>query len=84
MIEKGMSFATNGKKKATMKFTSHSYRPELESSEYCDETFHTLYQNFISMLRWICELGRVDMLHETFLLSQYIELSLLSSMFMTL
>ena len=30
-----------------------------------------LYMNLIGILRWLCELGRVDILHETALLSQY-------------
>ena len=69
--KRGLLFQIKKKKKASMPFTSQDYWPELDSSEYCDETFHTLYQNFIGMLRWICELGRVDILHETSLLSQY-------------
>ena len=32
----------------------------------------TLFQNLIGMLRWTCELGRIDILHETSILSQYL------------
>ena len=60
------------KKSGSMPFTSQSCRPELDNSEYCDDDMHTLFQNFIGMLRWMCELGRIDILHETSLLSQYL------------
>ena len=53
-------------------FTHSNYRPELDTTEYCDENKTTLFQNFIGMLRWSCELGRIDILHETSLLSQYL------------
>ena len=53
-------------------FTNNDYRPELDATEYCNEAKTTLFQNFIGMLRWSCELGRVDILHETSLLSQYL------------
>ena len=55
-----------------MSFTSQSYRPELDNSEYCDDDMHTLFQNFISMSRWMHELGCIDILHETSLLLQYL------------
>ena len=60
------------RKSGSMSFTSQLYRPELDNSEYCDQDLHKLFQNFIGMLRWMCELGRVDILHETSLLSQYL------------
>ena len=53
-------------------FSSPAYRPELDFTEMCDEDRITVYQNVIGILRWICELGRVDILHETSLLSQYL------------
>ena len=49
-------------------FSFQEYRPELDMTEYCDENKTTLFQNFIGMLRWSHELGRVDILHETSLL----------------
>lgn len=52
-------------------FSSSDYRPELDSSEYLNDELMTVYQNLIGMLRWLCELGRVDIIHETTLLSQY-------------
>ena len=53
-------------------FSNNDYRPELDSTEYCDETKLTLFQNLIGMLRWTCELGQIDILHEVLLLSQYL------------
>ena len=53
-------------------FTHSNYRPELDTTEYCDENKTTLFQNFIGMLRWSCELRQIDILHETSLLSQYL------------
>ena len=59
-------------KRDSIPFTSVSYRPELERTEYCSEDRITIYQNIIGMLRWTCKLGRIDILHETSLLSQYL------------
>ena len=47
-------------------------RPEREELDMCSEDEITLYQNLIGMLRWMCELGRIDILYETALLSQYL------------
>ena len=53
-------------------FNHAKYRPEFDASDYCNDKIHTLYQNFIGMLRWMCELGRIYILHETSILSQYL------------
>ena len=53
-------------------FSSSEYRPELDSSLYCQSDLITVYQNVIGILRWICELGRLDIIHEVSLLSQYL------------
>ena len=68
MAENSMSYP---KAKAKTPFTSASYRPELESSKELSPKLITLYQNLIGILRWICELGRLDILLETNLMSQY-------------
>ena len=52
-------------------FTSTTYRPELDTTPECNPEKITLYQNLIGICRWICELGRLDILLETNLLSQY-------------
>ena len=53
-------------------FDNHLYRPELDESPYCSDELATVYQNLIGILRWTCELGRLDILHEVSLLSQYL------------
>ena len=55
-------------------FSSSEYRPELEASDYCNDDLTTVYLNLMGMLRWMIELGRVDMLHEASPLSQYMAL----------
>ena len=52
-------------------YTSTKYRPELDTTPECDPAKITLYQNLIGICRWMCELGRLDILLETNLLSQY-------------
>ena len=53
-------------------FSSQSYRPELDTSEECNEEQVEFYQSMIGLLRWLCEIGRVDILTETSLLSTYL------------
>ena len=48
-----------------------SYRPEMDETPELDADEITKYQEFIGMLRWAIELGRVDINHEISLLSQY-------------
>jgi len=45
--------------------------PELDDSNELDKGDKTLYQEITGMLRCTTELGRVDILHELSLLSQY-------------
>ena len=52
-------------------FTSSSYRPELDSSDFCEPSMIGFYQNLMGILRWACEIGRLDVLLEASLLSQY-------------
>ena len=53
-------------------FSSQSYRPELDTSRECDEEEIQFYQSLIGIMRWLCEIGRVDILTETSLLSTYL------------
>ena len=66
----GMKFPV-GKKTAGAPFTSTSYRPELDISMFCNSEQTTFYQNLIGVLRWSIELGRIDILYEVSILSQY-------------
>jgi hypothetical protein len=41
---------------------SQGYRPELDQSRELDAKRGQYYQSLIGVLRWICELGRIDVL----------------------
>ena len=49
----------------------NEYSPEFDETNELDQKWHTYYQELIGMLRWGCEIGRVDILHEISILSQY-------------
>ena len=53
-------------------FSSTKYRPELDTSVECSKEQTTLYQNIIGILRWVVELGRIDIAFEVSLLSRYL------------
>ena len=53
-------------------FSKVKYRPALDTSTECTETQHTLYQNLIGILRWVVEIGRIDIGYEVSLLSRYL------------
>ena len=48
------------------------YKPELEESAYLDPARLNFYQGLIGILRWICELGRIDIVLPTALMSRYL------------
>ena len=50
---------------------SLSYVPELDVTTELGTEDITMFQELIGVLRWAIELGRVDILHETSILSQY-------------
>jgi hypothetical protein len=68
----GLSPSSTKKSGRNTPFNSCDYRPELDSSALCDDELTNVYQNLIGILRWTCELGRIDILHEVSLLSQYL------------
>lgn len=53
-------------------YTTQAYRPDLDCTEYCDDDQWQLYNSLIGIARWICELGRIDILTETSELSSYL------------
>ena len=59
------------KKRGKTPFSSSDYKPELDTSEIAQSRIGNFYQNMVGILRWLCELGRLDILLETSLLSQY-------------
>ena len=48
------------------------YHPELETYTMLETEDVTTYQEFVGMLRWACELGRIDILLKTAIMSQYL------------
>ena len=58
--------------KSAMRPTIQSYRPELDISAVLGADMSSRFQQLIGILRWAVELGRVDILTEVSLLSQYL------------
>ena len=44
--------------------SSQSYRPELDTTELCNDVQTQLYQSLIGIMTWLCEIGRIDILTE--------------------
>ena len=59
------------KNKASCPFSNSTYKPELDDSPLLEPDMISRYQQLIGILRWACELGRLDILLETSLLSSY-------------
>jgi hypothetical protein len=63
--------------KSTFKQKKHtgplhtSYKPELDSTKPCDEEHASRFRQIIGILRWAVELGRLDILFEVSMMSQY-------------
>ena len=72
MNKHGLKYPSTRRHGSNSPFSSASYRPELDDSEPCNDELHTVYQNIIGILRWIVELGRIDINLEVSLLSQYL------------
>jgi hypothetical protein len=53
---------------------SQGYRPELDVSTELDAQRTNYYQGLIGVLRWMCELGRVDILMPVSLMSRFLAL----------
>lgn len=60
-------------RKVTSPFTPH-YRPEMDASAELDEGHSARYQSDIGILRWIVEIGRIDIITEVSLLSSHLAL----------
>jgi hypothetical protein len=50
----------------------NNYAPELDTTELLDHEKSTFYQSQIGVLRWIVELGRIDMITEVSELSSFL------------
>lgn len=51
---------------------SSDYRPELDKSSELDPTRANYFQGLIGVLRWIVELGRIDIAVSVSMLSRYL------------
>lgn len=67
MIENGIKVGGKG----SQPYSNLAYRPELDTSPFCNPQQHNMFQCLIGMLRWLIELGRIDVLLETSQLSLY-------------
>ena len=47
-------------------------KPELYVSDFCSVPEHQFYQQMIGILRWMIEIGRIDISVEVSYLSRYI------------
>ena len=57
--------------KASCPFSSADYKPELDATPLLEPEMISRYQQLIGILRWACELGRLDILLEVSLLSAF-------------
>jgi hypothetical protein len=60
-----------GKQKNHIGPLPHDYRPELDSTNFCDEVHSSQYRQIIGIQRWAIELGQFDILLEVSLLLHY-------------
>jgi hypothetical protein len=51
---------------------SQGYQPELDQSRELDSKCGQYYQSLIGVLRWICELGRIDIMVAVPMLSRFV------------
>ena len=58
--------------KGNQPYSTLTYRPELDVTPFCDPDQHNLFQALVGILRWLIELGRIDILLETTQLSSYL------------
>jgi hypothetical protein len=62
------------KSTAKTPFPRTNYRPEIDTSDECDDEQGSRYSQLIGVLRWAVELGRLDIYTEVALLSQHLAL----------
>ena len=63
---------TKTSRSATSPFSSNKYKPELDNSDLCTPTEHQFFQQMIGILRWMIEIGRIDISIEVSYLSRYL------------
>ena len=62
------------KSTAKSPFSNSSYRPEVDTTDECDDKGASRYSQLIGVLRWAVELGRIDIYTEVALLPQHLAL----------
>ena len=53
-------------------FCPMDYKSELDTTALCDDKLTNYFQNLIGVLRWIVELGRIDIAFEVSSLSKFL------------
>jgi len=53
-------------------YSTQGYRPELDCTDFCNDEQWQIYNSLIGIARWMCELGRIDILTEVSELSAYL------------
>ena len=59
-------------KSVDLSFSIQSQNPDIEMTEECNDYQVQSYQSLVGMMRQLCEIGRIDILTETFLLLTYL------------
>ena len=67
MEKHGMKFKTR-----TAGVLPSGYRPELDTSPYCDGDWMNFFQQQMGVLRWLVELGRIDITAEVSMLAAFL------------
>ena len=71
LLEDGRELKPPSAKKAHKGPLPTTYKPELDTTRELNPDKVQRYQQIIGILRWAIELGRVDILHEVSIMSQY-------------
>ena len=69
MQKHNLTYPSSRRHGSNTPFNNSLYRPELDYTEFCNDELSSLYLNLIGMLRWMCEIGMLDILLGTALLS---------------
>ncbi len=69
-------FLFHGQKRKKIYSPTHpflmGYEPELDKTPALDQDRATYYQSIIGIMRWMCEIGRIDIATEVSLLSSHL------------
>ena len=71
-VERELEEAGRSLPKKTVTPLSSGYRPEIDMSEELDPTRQNYFQGLIGILRWLVELGRLDIMVPVSMLSRYL------------